>query len=204
MSVLPSGAPAQEASFGSFGKGIRHAISDDGSRVFWMGLSENPNHEVFQHLFMRDTNSPKTIQIDAAQGVAEPSEEPEPEQQEFQTASASGERVFFTYPLALTRESLLAKEAVFLEEGSDLYVCELPGEAEKCQLTDLTVGRLWRKCRRAGRAGRKRSRRLRLLCRQRGADPRGLVRRRAPRRLRRRTDRGGDLQPLPRPLRQLG
>ena len=29
---------------------------------------------------------------------------------------------------------------MFLEEGSDLYVCELPGEAEKCQLTDLTVG----------------------------------------------------------------
>ncbi len=140
VSVLPSGAPAQEASFGSFGKGIRHAISDDGSRVFWMGLSENPNHEVFQHLFMRDTNSPKTIQIDAAQGVAEPSEEPEPEQQEFQTASANGERVLFTYPLALTRASLQAKEAVFLEEGSDLYVCELPGEAEKCQLTDLTVG----------------------------------------------------------------
>ena len=78
VSVLPSGTPAQEASFGSFGKGIRHAISDDGSRVFWMGLSENPNHEVFQHLFMRDTNSPKTIQIDAAQGVAEPTEEPEP------------------------------------------------------------------------------------------------------------------------------
>jgi DNA-binding beta-propeller fold protein YncE len=139
VNVLPSGAPAQEASLGSFSKGIRHAVSDDGSRVFWMGLSENPNGEVFQHLFMRDTASAKTIQIDAAQGVAEPKEEPESEEQEFQTASANGERAFFTYPLALTEESTLPKEAVFLEEGSDLYVCELPQQASNCNLKDLTV-----------------------------------------------------------------
>ena len=139
VSVLPSGAPAQEASLGSFNKGIRHAISDDGSRVFWMGLSENPNHEVFQHLFMRDSASSQTVQVDAAQGVEEPKEEPELEQQEFQTASANGERVFFTYPLRLSEESTQPKEAVFLEEGPDLYACELPQAATDCKLKDLTV-----------------------------------------------------------------
>jgi NHL repeat len=142
ISVLPSGAPAQEASFGSFSKGLRHAISDDGSRVFWMGLSENPSGQVFQHLFMRDTATAKTIQIDAAQGVPEPKEEPEGEEQEFQTASANGQRVFFTYPLRLSEESTQPDEAVFLEEGSDLYLCELPEEASRCNLKDLTASSL--------------------------------------------------------------
>jgi DNA-binding beta-propeller fold protein YncE len=142
VSVLPSGVPAQEASLGSEDKGVRNAISADGSRVFWTGLSENAKGESFQHLFMRDSESAQTVQIDAAQGVPEqPEEELEGEGQEFQTASADGERVFFTYPFALNVESTLPKEAVFLEEGPDLYACELPHEATKCTLKDLTVAR---------------------------------------------------------------
>jgi DNA-binding beta-propeller fold protein YncE len=142
ISVLPSGAPAEEASLGNENKGVRNAISADGSRVFWTGLAENAQHELFAHLFMRDTAHSETIQLDAAQGVKEqPEEELEGEGQEFQTASVNGERVFFTYPFALNEESTLPKEAVFLEEGSDLYACELPQEAKKCKLTDLTVGR---------------------------------------------------------------
>jgi DNA-binding beta-propeller fold protein YncE len=139
VSVLPSGAPAEGASLGNEDKNVRNAISADGSRIFWTGLSENPNHEVFRHLFMRDAVAGQTVQIDAAQGVEEPKEEPEVEQQEFQTASADGERVFFTYPLPLTEESTLPKEAAILEEGSDLYVCELPKTASECKLKDLTV-----------------------------------------------------------------
>ena len=41
----------------------------------------------------------------------------------------------------MNAESTLPKEAVFLEEGADLYACELPDEATKCTLKDLTVGR---------------------------------------------------------------
>ena len=141
VSVLPSGVPAEEASLGNEDKGVRNAISADGSRIFWTGLAENTKGESFLHLFMRDTATQETVQIDDAQGVSEPSEEPEPEQQEFQTASANGERVFFTYPFALNVESTLPKEAVFLEEGSDLYACELPHEATQCILKDLTVAR---------------------------------------------------------------
>jgi hypothetical protein len=47
--------------------------------------------------------------------------------------------VFFTYPFALNEESTLPKEAVFLEEGADLYACELPPAAKQCKLKDLTV-----------------------------------------------------------------
>jgi DNA-binding beta-propeller fold protein YncE len=142
VSVLPSGAPAEEAVLGSENKGVRNAISSDGSRVFWTGLAENAKGESFQHLFMRDTSSGQTVQVDAAQGVAEqPEEELEGEGQEFQIASANGERVFFTYPFALNEESTLPKEAVYLEEGPDLYACELPSQATQCKLKDLTVGR---------------------------------------------------------------
>jgi DNA-binding beta-propeller fold protein YncE len=142
VSVLPSGQPAPEALLGSLGKGVRGAVSDDGSRVFWTGLLENEAHELITHLFMRDTQLGETVQIDAAQGVKEqPEEELEPEEQEFQLASGDGQRVFFTYPFALTTTSTLPKEAVFLEEGDDLYACELPQAASKCTLTDLTVGR---------------------------------------------------------------
>ena len=140
VSVLPSGAPAEEAALGNEGKDVRNAVSEDGSRVFWTGLAENEAHESFAHLFMRDTTGAQTVQIDAAQGVEEPKEEPQSEQ-EFQTASTSGERVFFTYPFALTATSTLPKEAVYLEEGNDLYACELPKAATKCTLTDLTVAR---------------------------------------------------------------
>jgi DNA-binding beta-propeller fold protein YncE len=144
VSVLPSGEPAQEASLGSEDKGVRGAVSADGSRVFWSGLLENEAHESFAHLFMRDTQNGQTVELDEAQGVREqPEEDPRlaNNAQEFQIASASGERVFFTYPFALNEESTLPKEAVFLEEGSDLYVCELPVLASKCKLKDLTISR---------------------------------------------------------------
>jgi hypothetical protein len=145
ISVLPSGEPAAEAALGNEDKDVRGAVSADGSRVFWSGLSENEAHESFPHLFMRDTQSQQTIQIDQAQGVAEqPEEDPRfaTNPQEFQIASANGQRVFFTYPFALNQESTLPKEAVFLEEGSDLYACELPTAATKCTLTDLSVSDL--------------------------------------------------------------
>jgi NHL repeat len=139
VSVLPAGEPAQEAALGSGNEGVRGAVSANGSRVFWTGLFENENHEVFPHLFVRETERAKTIQVDAAQGVGEPKEEPELGAQEFQLATPSGERVFFTYSLPLTPESTQAREGAYLEEGSDLYVCELPAGAEQCTLKDLTV-----------------------------------------------------------------
>jgi hypothetical protein len=92
---------------------LRHAISDDGSRIFWTAD---------EHLYMRDTASAQTIQLDA------PAPESEAGAAFFQTASADGSRVFFTDTQPLTGESG--------KTGADLYVCEI--SEDKCKLSDLT------------------------------------------------------------------
>jgi hypothetical protein len=108
------------------GRNIRHAISDDGTRVFWSAQG---------HLYMRDTGiePAQTIQLDKAQGVAEPTRGAA----FFQTASADGSRVFFT-----DEEPLTPGSGASLHQP-DLYACEVivsqtTGEPEGCKLSDLT------------------------------------------------------------------
>jgi hypothetical protein len=75
---LPPGDTEElnEVHIGAEGSGdMRHAISDDGSRVFWT---------VDGGLFMRDVPANETIAISGSQGV------------EFQGASSDGSVVFFT------------------------------------------------------------------------------------------------------------
>jgi Tol biopolymer transport system component len=126
VSVLPNGQPAKTAALGD-SKGrmaTRHAISKDGSRVFWS------NGGGTAHLYMRDTQKGQTVQLDAAQGIVEP----EQAAAEFQLASGDGSKVFFTDQQRLTAEA----NASFGEP--DLYECELvetEGKLE-CKLTDLT------------------------------------------------------------------
>jgi len=67
ISVLPDGTPASEPFLGdgegqssSPGLNARNAISSDGSRVFWTAGKE--------HLYVRDTESGETVQVNAAQG----------------------------------------------------------------------------------------------------------------------------------------
>ncbi len=126
VSVLPGESePAPgPVKFGVQSEGVdsRHAISDDGSRVFW-------TWEDGHHLYMRDTAKGETIQIDAVQPGASGEGRVNPL---FQSASVDGSRVFFTDSQRLSVSSGLA--------GEDLYECEiLEGAAGKleCKLRDL-------------------------------------------------------------------
>jgi DNA-binding beta-propeller fold protein YncE len=128
--------PAWGPALGDSNFNVRNAVSDSGSRVFWTASTGQAEED--ERLYMRDTATAETIQIDAAQGVVEP---PAGVEDEYQTASSDGSRVFFTSPNPLNTESSLGEEAVEHEEGRDLYVCELGVAAKQCNLQDLTVGR---------------------------------------------------------------
>jgi hypothetical protein len=114
--------PVQDAYLGDDDKNLRHAISNDGSRIFWSGP---------EHLYMRATKTPpgdpvgeETIQLDKAHGGGAV----------FQAANAEGSRVFFTDTQPLTPESGQAGTP-------DLYVCEIvenPEHRLECKLSDLT------------------------------------------------------------------
>jgi hypothetical protein len=106
--------------------GARHAISNDGSRVVF---SEPINEG--RHLYLRDTVTETTVQLDAVEagclaqdecgrGLSLP---------EFQGASSSGSRVFFTDTQKLTAQAGSG-------EAGDLYECEIVEDA--CKLTALT------------------------------------------------------------------
>jgi hypothetical protein len=86
VDVLPNGAEASEAQLGARGADLRHAISDDGSRLIW---------EAGGHLYLRDMTSGvegETVEVDAAQGRPEPATA----NLAYQTASSNDSRVFFT------------------------------------------------------------------------------------------------------------
>ncbi len=112
---------------GAEGKDPYHAISGDGTRVFWTGLGNGETH-----LYVRDTAREETLQLDTVQpkatGVGA-------HDAQFQTASADGSRVFFTDEQRLTPDSKAAGAE------NDLYVAELSGGGETpltYTLTDLT------------------------------------------------------------------
>jgi hypothetical protein len=147
VSRLPGtlGTPAAEPALGYDGRDVRNAISDRGSRIFWSnGGEEGP-------LYMRDTQTGETIQVNAAQGegTTEPTEEDIDEGAQevyFQAASDSGSKVFFTDTWPLTPDSTLepsANEAVVEEAGklrnagrpADLYEYDV----ETGELHDITA-----------------------------------------------------------------
>jgi hypothetical protein len=118
ISLLPNGEAAPVPSVGGPNRNLRHAVSDDGSRIVWSAQ---------QHLYLRDTNTEETIQLDANQGAAEPGEG----QATFQGASSDGSKTFFTDTQRLTADSTATAEG----EERDLY--EFDRASGK--LTDLTV-----------------------------------------------------------------
>lgn len=90
------------------------------------------------HLYMRDTASGETLQLDTAQEAVT---EPSVGSAEFQAASADGSRVFFTDKQRLTSDST-AEPGQSKEAGkSDLYECEVTTDDGKlaCNLNDLSV-----------------------------------------------------------------
>jgi hypothetical protein len=105
----------------------RHAISDDGSRIFW-----ESNHGSGGALYLRDTLRPETVRLDVKQPGAPAGGEPDAL---FQIASADGSTVYFTDGQKLTGNSGAAGPTY-----PDLYECEIVEEAGKlaCSLTDLT------------------------------------------------------------------
>lgn len=129
VDVLPNGTQASlglGAAMGEKETSVRHAISDDGSRLVW---------EAEGSLYLRDMaagTKGETVQVDAPQGGSEP----KAGLSVYQTASSDDSRVFFTSAAPLTANSTAAKGA------QDLYVFELTsaaGEPLAGTLTDLTV-----------------------------------------------------------------
>ena len=130
VNVLPDGTPASESTLGGDNSNIRHAISDNGSRVFWSNEAEG------LHLYTRDMTERETVKVDAAEeGVTEPTNA----EAKFQVASKDGSRVFFTDTQRLTKDSTASpnEEA----EKADLYECEIVEKGGKlaCNLKDLTA-----------------------------------------------------------------
>jgi len=126
VSLLPGEeTEAVEGVLGNPKVGAREAraVSNDGSRVIWTAPGNG-------HLYMRDTVTGETVQLDAAQGSKGPGEV----RPRFQAASVDGSRVFFTDQQRLTAD------AGAVHGEPDLYECvmvEEPGGL-KCQLSDLT------------------------------------------------------------------
>jgi hypothetical protein len=121
VSVLPGGTPAQPSSnagFGGEGFGcdmneslVRHAISADGSRIFW---TYHPS-EGASELLARE-NGTSTVQLDAPQGGGR-----------FLAASADGSKVLFADEQPLTADAPAGS-------GNSLYQYDL----DTGGLTDLT------------------------------------------------------------------
>jgi DNA-binding beta-propeller fold protein YncE len=127
VSLLPGGSTrlsAEEAFLGQRNLDVRHAISDDGSLVFWGSAA--------RHLYVRDTQSQETLQIDTPAGPEEG-----PTDAVYQTASADGSKVFFTDTQRLTAASRPIRNEA--PEAADLYVFELnAGSPLSGTLRDLT------------------------------------------------------------------
>jgi phosphodiesterase/alkaline phosphatase D-like protein len=133
ISIRPNGKPAKgQIELGYFARVVSHAISEDGTRVIWTLKEENSGRG---HLYLRDTLHGRTLQLDAAQGVAEP----DIGSAQFQAASSDDSRIFFTDKQRLTADS--TAEAGQANGKPDLYECEIVEEAGKlaCDLRDLTV-----------------------------------------------------------------
>ena len=139
VNVLPGGEAAASGFVGGITTegeepepcDIRHAVSNDGSRVFWQEIGER--HRAHGPLYMRDTVTGQTVQVDApASGV------PSPPQfnAQFQVASADGSKVFFTEEEPLTSDSKLPPSTGEPDGANDLYVYDTVTGT----LTDLTGG----------------------------------------------------------------
>jgi DNA-binding beta-propeller fold protein YncE len=130
VSVLPAGeggTGTESTGLGYNGRDIRHAISNDGSRIFFT-VSAVSGGSVVEALYMRDTTKGESVRLDVQEagisgGVAAA---------HFQTADAEGMKAFFTDSQRLTANADAA--------GSDLYECAIVETAGTltCKLTDLT------------------------------------------------------------------
>ncbi len=140
VSVLPNESaanPAHATSFGQDGSAtggagcvdlnlrmMRHAISADGSRVFWtyVGIYEGAKNPLFARV-----GGTQTVELDGLQGGSGSGGEGQ-----YWDASADGSKVFFTDPQKLTADSTATSFK------PDLYRYDFDKEAGQ-RLSDLTV-----------------------------------------------------------------
>jgi hypothetical protein len=136
VGILPDGLPAEHGSGAGGGESLvtgepqqyRHAISSDGSRVFFTALVPKTGGFFYRKLYMREHNA-STIDVSPSQRtVPDPNG---PQDARFMTASSDGAKVFFTSRQALTDEARTGPH----DEGNDLYVYDIAAGT----LTDLTA-----------------------------------------------------------------
>jgi hypothetical protein len=115
VSVLPVGEGGEVAAdlIGSGPGSVQHAISDDGSRIFWGPGNYGNAGANLTALYMRDMTTAETVRLDVVKGGTGNG----PVRPVFQSASADGSVVFFTDLQQLT--------AGASPEGRDLYRCEI-------------------------------------------------------------------------------
>ncbi|HKO37918.1 MAG TPA: hypothetical protein VJU14_06085 [Solirubrobacterales bacterium] len=112
LSVLPADEGGDVVSTQLLGSGIQmlqHAISHDGSRIFWSGGGLVPDS-----LYMRDTAAEESVRLDVAQPPALGTGPAEPV---FQGANPDGTVVIFKESRQLTQDAS--------PTGSDFYRCEI-------------------------------------------------------------------------------
>ena len=111
------------------GENMRHAISDDGSRVIWASSGR---------LYLRDMVANETLRLDVPREGAPASEEGGAV---FRIANAAGTRIFFTDEQPLTANSTSEEGQEPPEGQADLYSCEVVTREGHlaCDLTDLTT-----------------------------------------------------------------
>jgi hypothetical protein len=93
---------------------VRHAVSEDGSRVFWAPGDPLTADLGKPALYLRDTIKDESVRLDVPEDGASEAGEPHPA---FMAASADGSVVFFTDSQQLTDDAS--------PEGRDLYRCEI-------------------------------------------------------------------------------
>jgi hypothetical protein len=140
VSVLPDGAsaiseaaPGSGAKVGEQDENTRNAVSVDGQRVVFELEEPLPGRK--PPLFLRDMGRGETVQINAAQGVKEPTGS---EVSHFMLGNSEDSRVFFTSTGRLTPDSTASE----VNGLADLYVFEVtssPGQPLAGSLTDLSV-----------------------------------------------------------------
>ena len=132
ISKLPGGGAVSNAALGSARGSVRHAISNDGSRVFWTPSIEYDAGGInLPALYLWDREAGTSVRLDVKQAGASGTGAKLPA---FNAASADGRVAFFTDSQRLTKDASLA--------GRDLYRCEIgpvEGGLGCASLTDVSA-----------------------------------------------------------------
>ncbi len=146
VSVLPNGKAVTEEGEGTIvdlgyqstgSRTVRHAVSDDGSRVFWT-VSQDA---LYLRDLGRDAGRGETVRLDAAEPGVQ-SRNNEHDHPVFATASSDGSKAFFMDWTRLTVDSTVNSKSFESDvDGGELYMCVVGEAAGKlaCRLKDLTV-----------------------------------------------------------------